>query len=310
MRRLRLAYRIAFPLYLDSVSHLHHPEFRKAIPPNTQVIVYHGTSSAALASMLQHGQLSWQAERKNYPNTTPGVYVTTSPGFFSAEMYGHKSTETQGGDEVVLELQIPLGWIVPDPDDTRIDEQGNMNDLGRKQGMVTRPISVKSIKQLKVHSDELAPVFRQDAVQDAPDIMGYWTPWMPVGKFLDSIARAIKKGISLPQEYAMMVGARPRGLAKSPAPESREQELANELLSLYHTMIEINLEGEVSDYDKTLWWVHRNKFSGWEPALKVIQPYFTELGGQGAWDHYQESYQGTDYWPKPGESVWRFLKRL
>lgn len=305
---MKRRHRIALPLYLDALNHLHHPEFRQSVSPSTQVIVYHGTSSVALSSMLQHGQLSWDDSRKNYTNTSPGVFVTTSPGFFSAEMYGHKSTETQGGDEVVLELQLPLGWIAQDPDDTRVDAAGRMNDLGKTQGMVTKPISVKRIKQLKVHSDALAQVFNPNPNTE-PDIMGYWTPWMPIGKFLDKIAKSISKGVTLPFEYSTMVGVRPRGLAKSPAPESREQELAEGLLSLYHTFVEVNYGNDESDYDKTLWFVHKNKLNPWVLASSVVPIYIQTLGGEEALRSYREGYEGTQYWPKAGESLMMFLRR-
>lgn len=288
-------------LNTDYLSNIHDKELREGVPPKTDIVVYHGTSMKKLLGILQHGSLdpAISKDKRNYDNSTiGGIYVTISFGFFSAEMYSNKSAE-DGSDGVVLELVVPLGWIEQDPDDTRHDEKGEMNDLGKKQGIVRRPIDKRRIRQIKVHSQ----AFAQASPSPNNDFFSKsWSNWMSMADFYSLTRKLAKQKIPLPQEYGALVGLNLKGLSRQNAPIDLEQTVAEQLLTLWNTIFDI---GSLN-FEKVLGWVYKNK--NVYNAQQGLQS-FMEFARPGAYQEFMTSAPD-NYKPKPGEDWRRYLSRV
>jgi hypothetical protein len=311
-------YRLAMPLPTDYLRNLHDPDLRKNVPPERELIVYHGTSTKKLVYILSHGYLdpdiSSQDEYRSYNGSSKGIFVTTSAkGFTGAELYAHHSSSMQGADEgqsgdgsdpVVLELIVPIGWIQQDPDDTRIDlETGQMNDLGKMQGVVQRKISIKRIKNIYLKNEQIAEYHGLNSQEFFDQGM---TEWMPIGIFLDRVIKLIKKGVDLPEEYQQMAQMiRPRGLSRSDAYEDVEHKIVEGLMMLIATFFEPNLVS----YDQILSWVFQNKINYYDNAAKVIESFFVQFVGQEDWEKMVEEQMPDYYRPKDYEPLIAYLKR-
>jgi len=280
-------YRMAAPpIISDYIEDLHYKDIMRNLDKTTQIIVYHGTTSKRLAEILIHGSLdpdiSGSEGFKSYKNSSEGIFVTTSAtGFVGASMYAHHAASDEetgdGGDEVVLELSIPWYWIEEDPDDTRILENAQKNDLGKKQGIVRRPISVKRIRNVIVYNDFLNKIIPLPT----DNIFDKATQWMPIGKFLDVVRKNID---SLPEEYGIMVGSS-KGLSRSEAYEDREHVIAVKLTGLLHTFF----DPQDYSYDQVLAWVlqHKGKYI---PEREMLEMFLKDMPageGETAWDKLQ-----------------------
>jgi hypothetical protein len=278
-------YKIATPpIISDYLEDLHNPYIRNNINKSTQIIVYHGTSSKRLAEILIHGSLdpeiSGSDNFKSYKESSKGIFVTTSAtGFIGASMYAYHAGSNEetgdGGDEVVLELSIPWYWIEEDPDDTRISEDAQKNDLGKTQGVVRRPINVKRIKNILVYNSILNGIIPNPSDNILENRS---TQWMPIGKFLDVVRKNID---SLPEEYGIMVD-RSKGLSRKEGYEDREQIVAEKLLGLVHTFFS---PGDYS-FDQVLAWVFQQK-NIYIPKREMIEKFLKDMpaGDESAWDN-------------------------
>lgn len=299
------------PIIPDYLEDIHSPELRKSVPPNTPIIVYHGTSSRKLANILSHGSLdpniSSQPEYRSYENSSPGIYVTiSSSGFFGAELFAwhaaKSESEGDGSDPVVLELNVPLGWIDPDPDDSRIvDDQ--RNQASKTQGRILRPINIKRIRGIQVKNSDLAQrvPYGSDDIFDRDK-----TKWMPIGRFLDLLSKIP----ILPPEYEKMVSNRPPGMSRSETYEEQEQRIADKLVQLYQTFNSIDPAANgLAPFDAALVWVYNNKNNLWGNALSSVSSFF-EYMNPGSFEYYENTAGGSEYFPRPNESLFSFLDRL
>jgi len=285
----------------DYIDDLHNEDLRKGVPSTTEIIVYHGTSMKKFVDIMIHGSLDpgKSVDKKNYEKvTTGGIYITSSPSFWSAEMYAFVSGKNDQSDNVVIELVVPLGWIEKDPDDTRYNEKGEMNSQGKTQGYVRKPINIKRIRQIKVYNTELRKI-KPNPNNDI--LIGEWTAWMPVGKFFDLIKRSVQKNLPLAPEYKMLVSGRPRGLSRTPPSLDKEQEVAEKLITIWHSFFEI---GSVP-FEKVLAWAYKNKpydaYQGIQKFLNDMRP--------GAFEEFINMC-GSEYMPRKGESFYFYIKRI
>jgi len=278
-------YKTALPISSDWLQDLHHPGIRENLDKTQQIVVYHGTSSKRLVNILAHGSLdpaiSGSPEYKSYLSASPGIFVTTSPtGFIGAGMYAYHATSNEengdGSDEVILELVVPWYWIDQDPDDTRITEQGETNDLGRIQGIVRRSISVKRIRNIVVYNKELREIIPYQPNEIFERTM---TKWMPIGKFMD----VVKKNVdSLPEEYRQMIG-HSKGLSRSDNYTDIEEDVAVKLLELVQTFF-YSMD---YSFDDTFAWVLANKNLALYSYNKrdVIHKYLKDIG---VWEELED----------------------
>jgi len=299
--------KICMPIIPDQIEDIHHPEFRKAIPPKTPIIVYHGTSSAKLSRIIQHGSLdpaiSGQAENKSYSDASEGIFVSIqATGFGGAELYAWHAAQHEsdgdGSDPVILELEVPLEWIDTDPDDSAVVD-GNRNQASKIQGRVLRSIDIKRIRQLQIKNNQLASrvPYQGENIFDRDK-----TEWMPIGKMMD----LIQKTPGLSKEYQQMTKpTRPRGLSRcEPLPEY-EQKVSDGLFMLYS----IFNAGPDSNgmYDASLVWAYSNKNVLHGDAMSAVQSFF-EYMKPGSFEYYNESAPD-EYKPRVGESLMSFLRR-
>jgi len=300
-----LFYKYAVPIELTNVRSLHESEFREAVNKK-KVIVYHGTSSKKLALIIRHGSLDPTQARDyiNWENTSPGIYVTRQlEGFTGAWMYANHAASQDGGNPVVLELVIPLHWIDLDPDDTRHDEAGNINDLGENQGVVHRPINIKSIKGVQLQGAKIGkikPQLNNDIFEQDK------TEWMPIGVALKLITKNIS---NLPYEYKQMVEPIPRGMARQMASEDLENKYAEAMDIFYGTYI-----GSPSDRingksinEVALIWFMKKPHVLWNNAETALKE-FGKIIGVDMSEHLE--YLGDYLAPKPYETLARYLQRI
>jgi hypothetical protein len=293
-------YKQAMALSLDPMESIHDKELRELVNKR-KIIVFHGTSAANLLKILKHGSLdpAMSGTNKNYEDSSPGIFVTSaSNGFMGAEMYAHKSSTITKTDPIVLEIVIPLNWISIDTDDARIDEKGEIyNDLGKRQGIVHRPISIKNIKGIQVTGDisSLNPTKSSNVFDKKV------SDWMSIGQFLDLIQKAIKSKKEVDPVYVEMVGGRPKGLSKSMANEDVENILANNITGWLYSF----LAPDVSTNEKIFKLVLRsNKFGS---AEKFVETLCQALSISK--DELMESIDPISY-PRRGESLWQWGKRI
>lgn len=78
-------------------------------------LVYHGTTTKWFWSIINNG-FTFNPERKNWDNTTPGVYWSFDKG--RTRWYTTKAVKTHGGEEMVFVAEIPIKLLQPDPDDS------------------------------------------------------------------------------------------------------------------------------------------------------------------------------------------------
>jgi hypothetical protein len=307
-RLIDLFYKKAVPLDLERIENIHDTDLRAAVPRTVDVLVYHGTSSLRLADIISHGSLdpAMSEANKSWPESSSGIFVSAKMvGFTSSgEMYSHHTSTQDGSDPVVLELQIPLNWIEMDPDDTKELEGGGINDAGKVQGVVRRPIKVSHIKNIFVKSEKIAQsipsgltnLFDKDR-----------TEWMPIGKFLDVIKKLINKGVELPEEYHRMVGDRPKGLSRNQPYPEREQKLAQELEMVYSNFFDPTDVSSMGKgiYETALIWLYKDP-SRVHKSAKEMMTEFLALFNQSTdrFDDFPEEYQ-----PKEHESFIRYLAR-
>lgn len=84
------------------------------------VWLYHGTSSALLPGILQHGL---RPGENVIDAKTPGVFLTAMPGRgdnAGAFFYARRAAAHFGGEPVVLRVLVPFDALEPDPDDEDI----------------------------------------------------------------------------------------------------------------------------------------------------------------------------------------------
>jgi hypothetical protein len=90
------------------------------------VWLWHGTSSALLPEIREHGLLA-EPPKPTHPSSTPGyVYLTTIPGGFTrtggdAIFYARSAASRHGGDPVLLRVIVPWDELEPDMDDEDIE---------------------------------------------------------------------------------------------------------------------------------------------------------------------------------------------
>lgn len=304
-------HKISSPIMPDYLDNLHDPDLRRAMPPSTKIMVYHGTTSKRLALVLQTGFFDPQIADKSFESASPGIFVTTSLGLGGAELFAHhaangdKDIPGDGGDEIVVELVVPFGWIEQDPDDTRIDpETGKMNQMGRQQGRIMHPVKITHIRQIMIKNDIISTEEPHPLHGDF--MYSNTSQWVPIGKMLDLIKRHV---YSLPEEYGQMINVRPRGLSRTEAPEERESKLASDLLVVLHTFLSIGVsQGESSDFVVTLAWIYENKIQPWSDAISSLSAYFEHMS-PGSWEEVSQSMSDR-YAPIPGEHLYRYLARV
>lgn len=234
--------KFAVPFEASEFENLHDKYYKDNLKKD--VLVYHGTSSKKLADIIEHGSFDPKIsfENKVHDNASKGIFVTNKDeGFTSAEMYANNASvvddKGDGSNPVVLELSIPIQWIEQDPDDTRFDEKGQMNEWGKTQGMVSRSIPIRRIKRVWMQGPEVgnvAPSGRDGIFEKGK------TEFMPIGKLLDKIKKSIENGADLPEEYHKMVNVRPKGLSKSEPTIETEQMIAKGFENIYHTYYEFD----------------------------------------------------------------------
>lgn len=290
---------MAMALDAMEFSTLHDTKLRKLMKKR-KVLVYHGTGVNKLAKILKHGSLdpnvSGQNENKTYSNSSPGIFVTLNPGWTNgAETYVAKNMDESGGDGVLLQLEIPLEWIHTDPDDTRVDELGNINQLGKYQGVVPRPISIKNIREVKFFGSAAGKIFGGLIESD----------WMTIGNALDKIAQKAKKE-NLPDEYLNLISGRPKFLKRRPAQIDREQELAQKLGALWGTFN----DPYHKDNEKFLLWLLEHNSKLQQKADITLLQCLTDIDPQNGPATFQEILETEDYLPKKTESFLNYLLRL
>jgi hypothetical protein len=286
------------PLEPYSWTSLHSPQLRE-LTKGKDVIVYHGTSSKKLAKILAHGSLdpAMAGGHKTFKESSPGIFVTKQfGGLMGAEFYAFVSSEgasdkerTPGdnSDAVVLELIVPIDWIKQDPDDTRISESGEINDLGADQGIINRPLNIKRIRSVLFKGPEISKIVPE---------------WTPIGIAVDKIAKAIKSGAQLPEEYMAMAGQKPKGLSRQKSYVDREGRIAEGLHHLHDNWFAPNYK----IYDAALIWVLKNGPYGL--ALPSIKSFFESIGID--FEKFKEQAEGSYYWPKLNEYLDNYLKRV
>ena len=301
--------KISMPLTSDYLENLHDPDIRSTAPKNTQIEVFHGTTIKRLIKILQHGSLdpgvTSAIEHKSYPDASQGIFVTTSLGLFGAELYAHhasqgdKDATGDGSDTVVLSLVVPLNWLEPDPDDSRLTPEGKPNQASMTQARIMRPINVKRIKMIAINNPILSQKvpYGRDNIFDAEK-----TAFTPIGKMLDIITRTK----NLPEEYYQLTGSRPRGMARSEVYEDQEQWLAMKLTSLYQSYYGSFYS---SIFDKTLAWVYKNKVHTYDMAQSRIMEYLAFMGKTGDEVEVSDFVQG-HYAPKPTENLRYYFGRV
>lgn len=300
--------KIALPIWSDYLHNLHDEDIRKHAPSKTEVVVYHGTSSNKLFKMIKTGQMLPVLEARSYNNSSDGIFVTTS--MVMAELYAHHSStgeEGDGSDPVILELQVPFAWIEADPDDSGIIKDEHGQDVPKEanfnQGRVLRPINIKRIKTVQINNSVLSKYspFGSDNPFDAMK-----TKMLPLGKMIDLIKQVSKKEKDLPDLYSEMVKFRPRGLSRSQPHEDAEQIIAKGLMSVFQTFASPGPIGGQSQFERSLGWVYKNNMN--QPATQLL-PQYIEYMKPGTWKEISEHMQGTDYFPKPNESLWMYARR-
>ena len=294
--------KISMPIPSDHLLDVHNKDLRKVINKNTQIIVYHGTSSKKLAQILAHGYLdpkiSSTDEYKSYSDSSPGIFVTTDGfSFMGAGLYGwHASSHEEMGDQgdsIILELVVPWNWINPDPDDLK-------EDLARRQGVINRPISIKRIRSIQIRNLTIAGIIPY-STDDTFDRDA--TKWMPIGKMMDIISKLIKNGYELPEEYYQMVNNRPKGLSRSEPGEDMEGKLAQGLINIIHQFYSID---SVS-YDQALIWVFQNKNNLYGNALDLIKDFIRYIGNNV--EDFLESAP-EEYLPQQYENFISYVMRV
>ena len=293
----------AMPIDTTYVRSLHDPELRSALGKR-KVTVYHGTSSKNLAKIIAWGSLDPSKAEKTWDHVTPGIYVTRQlGGFGGAWLYANHSSQIDGSNPVVLELVIPINWISPDPDDTRYDEKGELNVAGEDHGIINRPVNIKNIKGVCFQGNEISeikPGYREFQFETPK------TKWLPFGTALRIIN---KKKAELPPEYAEMVRAIPRGLARTQAYEEAENIYANKMGTFYETYIGSpdDTFGGKRASERALIWLLVNKNKLWGTALAGLENFGKYIGVDII---SRMEYIGEDNCPKPNETLAAFLKRV
>jgi hypothetical protein len=290
--------KLAVPLDPYNWTSLHSFEVRE-LAEGKDVVVYHGTSSKKLAKILAHGSLdpAMSGGNKTFKESSPGIFVTKQPGgLMGAEFYAFISSEggndkerTPGdnSDAVVLELIVPLDWIETDPDDTRFQEGGKMNNLGEDQGIVHRPLNIKRIRSVLLKGSEVSKIVPE---------------WTPIGIVIDKIAKAIKSGAQLPEEYAAMSGQKPRGLSRQQAYYDIEERIAKGLVNLHDNWF----SPDYKTHEAALVWALKNGAHGL--ALPAIKSFFDSIVAN--FEDFKEGAEGSYWWPKPNEYLVNYLKRV
>lgn len=293
--RLCRIFKLAVPIEADYIHNIHDPSFREAVGER-ELIVYHGTSSKKLSKILEHGALdaSIGKDYKTYPEASHGIFVTTKyAGFLSAELYARTSADSDGSDPVILELVLPLKWIGIDPDDMRELEGGEINQAGRVQGMVSKPISLNRIKKVMLQGDAIGKI----APAGLPGIFdANKTEWMTLSQAMKLIK---KNKEDLPEEYEEMAGLG-RRLNRMEIKKDVEDIYAEKFAILNNTFFETSYDVR----ERALVWLLKN------PGALVGRVLIGLKGFYGdKFDALMEDLQG-DYEPKPFESLARFLDRI
>ena len=295
--------KLAVPLDPHEWENLHSPQMREIVPKGREVIVYHGTSSKKLANMMQHGSIdpTMAAENKTYEDDSPGVFVTKQPtGFGGAELYANIAAQHKemgdGSDRVILELVIPLDWIQNDPDDTRYDEKGNINQYGANQGIVTRPIEMSRIRSVMFQGDKIG-----QAVPGASNDMFEKdkSEWLPIGTMMQRIKDRVH---GLPEEYSVMV-QNSQGLSRQEPKIDVEDKIAEGLTMLHNTFFDPSRAGV---RESALAFAFKN--SPYAPAMETVHKFFTELGEDI--EYFTDNVGHSSYAPKPGENLSSYLRRI
>lgn len=307
--------KISMPLSSDYVGDLF--RIKSFAPKNTKISVYHGTTSKKLANILQHGSLdptvSNLPEHKSYKDASPGIYITTSLGLGGAELYAHHAAfglgnsedKGDGSDPLVLELIVPVAWIEPDPDDSRLTHEGKPNEASRSQGRILRPISIKNIRQVMISNSILSKIIPNER----DDFFSQFnTAWFPIGKMLDAIKKAIRSGVELPEEYYQMVNQRPKGLSRNETFQDMEQDMAEKLVTVHDTFLDSSYDVSESTFDRALEWVYKNGIYG--NATAGIQSFLNSFS-PNAWNDAIKGWGRSDnYMPRQNESLFSYLRRF
>jgi hypothetical protein len=284
-------WKLAVPFEALEFESLHDKELREVIKKD--IIVYHGTSSKKLAKIINHGSLdpTMSQNFKTYENASPGIFVSKREGgLIGAEMYANISSQGDKSDPVLLEIVVPFHWISEDPDDSRHDESGNLNHLGKAQGLINQPISIKRIKRVWAQGEEINEIAPSKDKGDFFDRSK--TAFIPLGVFLEKIKKAVRAGQNLPDEYYEMVNMNIKGLSKSNPTIEREQVIAKGLENFFHNYYEVK-----DVYKEALLTVLNSKTTD---ANSIIQEFLGKLG---------EDFEDVYYKPNRFENIFIYLKR-
>ena len=293
-------YKVAIPLNPEGWESLHSKRI-KDIASNKEVIVYHGTSSKKLAMILEHGSIDPSAKSKTFDNSSQGIFVTKEIGGFNgAELYANISAQHEekgdGSDRVILELIIPLSWIQPDPDDTRYDEQGNVNSLGANQGIISQPIKVSRIRSVMLQGDEIGEIAPSG---NSGMFDSNKTEWLPIGVMMKKIKN---NPHGLPEEYSTMIQHSKRLSLKEPSID-KEDELAEKLTILHNTFFD-PYRRDIRE--KALEFTLTN--SPQSPAKESILKFFNQIGENT--EDFTNNFENSQYEPKIGETLSSYLRRI
>lgn len=124
------------------------PEFHKSISKK-KAIVYHGTTTKYFWNIVKEG-FTFNPDRKNYQNTTPGVYFSFTPT--RASNYAWKTVDNVGGTEIIFVAEVPIKMLQPD-----IDDKDGADKESKIQAMSGTPVPAKYLTNV-IFEDEEMPI--------------------------------------------------------------------------------------------------------------------------------------------------------
>jgi hypothetical protein len=172
------------PLMLDSVDDPFEPAFHKAASKaKRKALCYHGTSTTFFWNIVENG-FSFDAERKAWDNTSPGVFVAFNES--ATSVYASRATTRFGGQPICFVLEVPIKDLGIDVDDR------DTHDKGRNwQGMTQGPIPARCITGVLLPGSGMN-----------------WGPEVPIKSFIASAKRGAYRHLGIePKKTTVKVGA-------------------------------------------------------------------------------------------------------
>jgi hypothetical protein len=96
------------------------PEVKKIVG-DSDIVVYHYTSSAVLPDIVKEGLVSGKRDVNRHNLDSSGVYVTTEISGPAIEGYRDTARGVLGGEPVTLAIRTKIKNLIPDPDDADIE---------------------------------------------------------------------------------------------------------------------------------------------------------------------------------------------